>query len=130
MPAPVDYSYSVAALVAAHTALRDLIDAGTGAGSIKLYSDADVLLAEIPLTDPCGTVAGGSGQLTLTASASETSAPAGGVCTYGTVCDGDDAVHMTIPAQQGASAVSGKIVLNTTTIVLGAVVSLVSAVVG
>ena len=58
MAVPSVATYSVAALVAAHTSFRDLIDAGVAAGSIKIRSATDVLLAQIPLTDPCGTEIG------------------------------------------------------------------------
>lgn len=130
MPAPANYTYSVASLVAAHTAFRDLIDAGTTAGSIKLRSNADVLLAEIPLNDPCGTVDGTTGQLTITASGPDTSADASGDCTYGEFCDSDGVVHLSLPAEAGSSAVSGKIVLNSLTIAETAEVTLVSASIG
>ena len=78
MPAPVSATYSAAALVAANTSFLDLIDAETGAGSIAIRSAADVLLAEIMLTDPAGTVNGTTGQLTLTPDGREESSPAGG----------------------------------------------------
>ena len=87
MPAPSVATYSVAALVAAHTAFRDLIDAGVAAGSIKIRDATDVLLGTVPLTDPCGTVNGATGQFTLTASASDDNADASGTAAYGEVCD-------------------------------------------
>lgn len=129
MPAPAQYTYSSQALIDAQTSFLDLVDAGTGAGSIKLYDESDTLLAEIPLTDPCGTVSG-AGVLTITASGPDTSADATGTCSYGTICDSDDNVCLTIPAQAGSSAVSGKIVISTTSIVAGAEVSLVSCTIG
>ena len=47
------------------TAVRDAIDAGAGAGKLKIYTAAYAsLLVEIALNDPCGTVA--SGILTFT----------------------------------------------------------------
>jgi len=130
MPAPATYEYSVAALVAAHTAFRDEVDGGAAAGSIKLYDDTDVLLAEIPLTDPSGTVAGGTGQLTITASGPDTSADATGTCTYGTICDSDGNVMLTLPASAGSVAVSGELVISNTSIVAGAEVALVSCTIG
>ncbi|HEY7775975.1 MAG TPA: hypothetical protein VIC02_05475 [Kineobactrum sp.] len=130
MPAPTGHQYDAASLVAAHTAFLGLIDAGSSAGYIALRSEADVLLATVPLTDPAGTVNGTTGQLTLTASGPDLGADADGVCTYGQICDSDDNVRLALPAQSGASAVSGKLVLNTTSIVQGAEVSLISAVIG
>ena len=62
MPAPAVYTYSAAALINAQTEFLTLIGVST-AGSIKLRDESDVLLAEIPLSVPCGTV-DGAGQLT------------------------------------------------------------------
>jgi hypothetical protein len=129
MGAPAVYTYSAAALIAAQTSFKDLIDTGSGNGSIKLRDESDVLLAEIPLTDPCGTV-DGAGQLTITASGPDSSADAGGLCTYGEICDVSDVVQLSLPAEEGAAAVSGKIVITNTTIVAGSEVSLVSCTIG
>lgn len=130
MPAPSTYEYSAAALVAAHTSFRDLIDSGTGAGSIKVRDNSDVLLATIPLSDPCGSVNGTTGQLTFSIAARDESADATGTAAYAQFCDSDGDVHLALPAQAGTSAVSGKIVLNTLSIVAGGPVEVLSAVVG
>ena len=130
MPAPTIATYSAAALVAAHTAFKDLIDAGTGAGSIKIRDAADVLLAQIPLTDPCGSVNGTTGQLTITPSARDESADATGTAAYGEFCDSAGLVHLSLPAQAGTVAVSGKIVINTLSVLSGGPVEVVSATVG
>lgn len=130
MAVPSVATYSAATLIAGHTAFRDLIDAGTGAGSIKIRDAADVLLAEIPLTDPCGTVNGTTGQLTITPSARDESANESGTAAYGEFCDSAGLVHLALPAQAGSVAVAGKIVLNTLTIVAAGPVEVVSAVVG
>jgi len=78
MPAPSSATYSAAAKVAANTAFKILLDAESGPGSIAIRDNSDVLLAEIALTDPCGSVNGTTGQLTLTPDGREESAPAGG----------------------------------------------------
>lgn len=130
MPAPGSYTYSAAALVAAHTSFRDLIDSGAGAGSIKVRDNSDVLLATIPLSDPCGSVNGTTGQLTFSIAARDESADATGTAAYAEFCDSTGAVHLALPAQAGTSAVSGKIVLNTLSIVAGGPVEVLSAVVG
>lgn len=130
MPAPSIATYSAAALVAAHTAFKNLIDAGSAAGSIKIRSSADVLLAQVPLTDPCGTVNGTTGQLTITPSGRDESANASGTAAYGEFCDSDGLVHLSLPAQAGSSAVSGYIVINTLTIVAAGPVEVLSATVG
>lgn len=130
MAVPTVATYSVAALVAAHTAFKDLIDAGTGAGSIKIRDAADVLLAQIPLTDPCGTVNGATGQLTITMAGRDESADASGTAAYGEFCDSAGVVHLSLPAQAGSAAVSGKLVLNTLSVVVGGPAEVLSATVG
>ena len=130
MAVPTVATYSAAALVAAHTAFKDLIDAGAGAGSIKIRDAADVLLAQIPLTDPCGTVNGTTGQFTITPSGRDESADATGTAAYAEFCDSNGLVHLSLPAQAGSAAVSGKIVINSLSIVAGGPVEVLSATVG
>lgn len=131
MPAPSQYTYSVAALVAAHTAFRDLIDShATLPGTIKIRDNADVLLGTITLSDPCGTVNGTTGQLALSIAARDESADVNGTAAYGEICDGDGDVHLALPCQAGTSAVSGKLVLNTLTIVAGGPIEISSATIG
>ena len=130
MPAPTVATYSPAALIAAHTSFRDLIDSGSGAGFIRIRDSADVQLAQIPLTDPCGTVNGTTGQLTITMSGRDESADASGTAAYGEFCNSDGTVYLSLPAQAGTAAVSGYIVINTLTIVAGGPVEVLSAVIG
>lgn len=129
MPAPASATYSVAALVAAHTAFRDLIDGGAGAGFIRIRSAADVLLAQIPLSDPCGTINGTTGQLTFSVPGGDTVSTSGSAA-YGEFCDSSGAVHLALPAQEGASAVSGKLILNTLSLVAGGPLDVILARVG
>lgn len=130
MPAPSSATYSAAALVAAHTSFKTLIDAGSGAGSIKIRDSADVLLAQVPLSDPCGSVNGTTGQLTFSIAGPDTSADATGTAAYGEFCDSDGLVHLSLPAQAGSTAVAGKLVLNTLSIVAGGPVAIISATIG
>ena len=130
MPAPSSATYSAAALVAAHTSFKTLIDAGSGAGSIKIRDSSDVLLAQVPLADPCGTVNGTTGQLTFSIAGPDTSADASGTAAYGEFCDSDGLVHLSLPAQAGSTAVAGKLVLNTLSIVAGGPVAIISATIG
>jgi hypothetical protein len=130
MPAPSSATYSAAALVAAHTSFKTLIDAGSGAGSIKIRDSSDVLLAQVPLADPCGTVNGTTGQLTFSIAGPDTSADASGTAAYGEFCDSDGLVHLSLPAQAGSTAVAGKLVLNTLSIVAGGPVAILSAIIG
>jgi len=130
MPAPTVATYSAAALVAANTAFKNLIDAGTGAGSIKIRSASDVLLAQVPLVDPCGTVNGTTGQLTFAIAGPDASADAGGTAAYAEFCDSAGLVHLALPAQAGSVAVSGYLVVNTLAVVSGSSFEVLSAVVG
>ena len=130
MPAPSVATYSAAALVAAHTSFRDLIDSGSGAGFVRIRNSADALLAQVPLSDPCGTVNGTTGQLTLSISGPDASADATGTAAYAEICTSAGAVQLSLPAQAGSSAVAGKIVLNTLSIVASAPVVVLSAVIG
>ena len=130
MAAPSSATYSAAALVAAHTSFKTLIDAGSGAGSIKIRDSSDVLLAQVPLADPCGTVNGTTGQLAFSIAGPDTSADASGTAAYGEFCDSDGVVHLSLPAQAGSSAVSGKLVINTLAIIAGGPVGVASATIG
>lgn len=129
MTVPTVATYSAAALVAAHTSFKDLIDVGT-AGSINIRDAGDVLLAQVPLSDPCGSVNGTTGQLTFSIAGPDSSADATGTAAYGEFCDSAGLVHLSLPAQAGTVAVSGKIVINTLSIVSGGPVSVISATIG
>jgi len=129
MPAPLVATYSAAALVAAHTAFKTLVDAGGAAGSIKLRSAADALLGQIALTYPCGTVNGSTGQLALGIASASTFGSDGTVA-YAEVCSSAGTVHLSLPTQAGTVAVPGYAVVNTLTAVVGGAVSVVSATIG
>jgi hypothetical protein len=130
MPAPAVATYAAAALVAAHTTFRDLLDSGASAGFVRVRTAADALLAQIPMTDPCGTVNAGTGRITITFSGPDPAADASGTAAYGELCNSDGTVYLSLPAQSGAAAVSGKLVLNTLTLVAGGPVEIVSAIIG
>ena len=130
MPAPASATYHVDALIAAQTSFRDLVDAGAAAGTVRIGNASDALLSTIPLTDPCGTINGSTGQLTITASGPDASAAATGTAAYGQICDSDGKVLLALPAQSGSVPVAGKLVLNTLAIVAGNTVDLVSCTIG
>lgn len=130
MPAPTVATYSLDTLIAAHTALKTVLDSGGSAGSIKIRSAADVLLAQVPLAYPCGTVSGTTGQLTLAIAGPDTSADAGGTAAYAEVCTSSGAVKLALPTQAGTVAVPGYLVLSTLTVVASGPVEVVSAVIG
>lgn len=130
MPAPSSATYSAGAKVAANTAFRDLLDSGSGAGLIKIRDAADVLLGTCTMDDPCGTVNGTTGQLTLDPVTGDSSADANGTAAYVELCDSDGDVHLSLPAQAGSVAVSGKAVLNTLSIVAGGPIEVLSVTIG
>lgn len=131
MPVPAQQTYSAAALVAAHTAFRDLIDShATLPGSIKVRDAADVLLGTITAADPCGTVNGTTGQLTFAVTTRDESADVGGTIAYVEICDGDGDVHLALPAQAGTAPVSGKAVFNTLGVVAGGPIEVASVTIG
>lgn len=129
MPAPSVPTYSAEALIAAHTTFINLIDTGT-AGFVRIRSAADVLLAQVPLDDPCGTVNGTTGQITFAFDGRDESADATGTAAYAEFCESDGTVHLALPTQAGSSAVSGYLVLNTLAIVAGGPVEILSATIG
>lgn len=130
MAVPTEATYSVAAKIAAHEAFRDLVDGGgAGAGAIKIRDASGAMLAEIPLTHPCGTVSVVTGQLALTP-AGGGNAEASGTAAYAEFCSSDLAVYLSLPARAGIAAVSGHIVINTLSIVPGSPVEVLSATVG
>jgi hypothetical protein len=127
------YSYSVAALVAAHTALRDLLDShATEPGYLEIYDDSEtpVLLGTITLGDPCGTVNAGTGQLTFAETVRDEAADASGTADHGVFKTGAGDVVLTLDCQAGASPVEGFLVLNSLTIIAGGPIELVGATVG
>lgn len=127
MPAPSSIIYSSAVKTNAVTKVLTDIDAGAGAGKLKLYSETDGLLATITLADPAGSVT--SGQLTITPGQTGTIALSND-CTYGTFTDSDDNVVITAPASEGPSVVNGQIVLNSTALIATAEVEIISCVIG
>lgn len=125
MPAPGAETFSNAAKVAAQTALRDLIDGGSGAGKLKIRDASDVLLWTAPLSDPCGTISG-AGVLTITMPSYTANASATGTAAYGELTDSADTVVWSAPTQAGTSAVSGKVVINTPALTSGSPMTVVS----
>ena len=129
MTVPTVATFSVAALTASNTAYGDTIDGAATAGSVKIRDSGDVLLATIVLDDPSYTIAGGTGQATFTGPGGDTGTTTG-TAAYGEMCDGDDVVQLSLPAEQGTAAVSGKLVLNSLSIISGQEVQIISITVG
>lgn len=109
-----------------------LIDAGSGAGKVRIYSGsvpanvgaslgAAVLLAELALTDPSAGAASG-GVLTFSAIADDTSADASGTASFARFLDSDNNAVV-----QGTVGTSGAdINFNSVTFVAGGLVEITS----
>lgn len=130
MAAPYLLTYPPSLLVMVHILLLGQIDGETTPGKVTVHDSADVLLAEIPLSDPGGTVNETTGALTLAPSGPETDAPAAGTASYATLRDGAGGAIHSLPCEAGTSPVAGKCVLNTLSIQQGGTVELVSWVIG
>jgi hypothetical protein len=129
---------SLVARKARLTALRDLIDIG-GGGGIQFYEGSDVpaspetaatdlLLGEIPLADPCGTIGDSGGLATLTLSVPRTvTAVATGVIGWARFVDGAGVAHCDRVAVAAGSA--GAVVVTELQVYLGGEMQLLSCVI-
>lgn len=111
MPAPYLNDWNPVAKVAANTAM---IEALAG-GSIRIFNTNDMLLGEIALAAPVGTVNPTTGELVLVA-AGDSAWLDSGTAAYATLYDGatpDQNPMQSLECQAGAAAVPGKCVLTT-----------------
>ena len=127
MPAPSNATYSAAVKIACNTALRDLLDSGSNA-LLRIRDASDVLLVQFTLSDPCGSVNGTTGVLTITAP-SATNVTTAGTAAYAELCSSDGTVRLALPAQAGSTAVANRIVINTLSLVSGAPLNITSIVI-
>lgn len=114
-------------------ALRALIDAGSGAGTIKIYTapkpsngaavTSQTLLAELTFSDPSAPTAAG-GVLTFDPITGDSSANASGTATWARISDsaGNFVADLDVSDTLG----SGELKLTTTTIVAGGTVNVTS----
>lgn len=110
--------------------IRDAIDAGAGAGFLRIYDGtrpatggtATTLLAELTYTDPCAPNASG-GVLTFSAITPDSSANASGTATWGRAVDSTGAFVKDFSVGTSGADLN----LNTTTITSGVQVSCTSA---
>jgi hypothetical protein len=120
--------------VAAATALRDAIDAGSGAGTVKFYTGtqpadpsvaitSQVLLGTLTFSDPCGTV-DGDGLLTFSGITSDSSADATGTATWARF--NTSAPAAVLDCDVSATGGGGALQINTTSIVAGGPISITS----
>lgn len=106
--------------------IKTAIDAGAGAGTIKIYtgtqptSPADAittqtLLGTLTFSDPCGTSA--SGTLTMSAITQDSSADATGTATWARIADSTGATVCDVDVT--ATGGGGTLQFNTTSFVIG-----------
>lgn len=109
------------------TAVKDAIDAGSGAGTIEIGTTGMALvLATITLADPCGSVSGDV--LTLTMPKSDTSADAGAPDTAAAARIKDSDGNIVVSGLTvGLSGASPNVVLDSTSITAGQTVTLTAA---
>jgi len=94
--------------------IDDLVNAGAGAGKLKLYTAADALLVTITLQDPAFGAAA-AGVITLAGVPLSGTASGTGTATYGTLTDSNDVERLraTVGAEitiDNAALVSGQTV--------------------
>jgi hypothetical protein len=113
-------------------AIKTAIDAGAGAGLIRIYDGArpatggtaTTLLAELTCTDPCSTGAV-AGVLTLSAINSDASANATGTATWARIVDSSG----TFVLDMSVSTAAADCNLNSTSIATGITVAITSCVI-
>jgi len=112
-------------------AITTKLDAGSGAGKLRIYNGtrpatggaATTLLAELTLSDP-SSAAAANGVLTMSAITQDSSADATGTATWARMVDSDG--NFVLDCSVGTSLTD--IVLNTAAIVASAIVTITSAV--
>ena len=106
--------------------VKAAIDAGAGAGTIKVYTGtqpttaadaivAQVLLGTLTFSDPCGTSA--SGTLTMSAITQDSAADATGTATWARIADSTGATVCDVDVT--ATGGGGTLQFNTTSFVIG-----------
>lgn len=106
--------------------LKTAIDAGAGAGTIKVYNGTQptsandavttqTLLATLTFSDPCGTTS--SGTLTMSAITQDSAADATGTATWARIADSTGATVFDVDVT--VTGAGGTLQFNTTSFVIG-----------
>ena len=131
MPVPTQATYSLEARIAAHTAIKELIDSAGYPGYISFRDENDEQMFYAFFTYPCGTIDSVTGSLTLTLSTAQQTIDQGGTVAYAVIwTQSGPAECLRLPAEQGNSPVNGKAVLENLTFVGGETVEVTSIVIG
>lgn len=83
-------TYSTACKQARLEAVIAQIDAGSGAGKLKIRDSGNTVLATIALADPCGSASGATLTFDFDPDVSDTSADASGTAANAIITDSDD----------------------------------------
>lgn len=114
-------TYSTAAKSARMTAVVNEIDAGAGAGKLKIRDSGNVVLATIILADPSGTVSSGVLTFDFDPDVSDTSADASGTAHNAIITDSND---VTVISGLTVGTSGTDIILDSTSITAGQTVTL------
>jgi hypothetical protein len=116
--------------IAVNTAVMNALDSGSGNALVKLYTAANVLLATCVLADPCGTVNGTTGQLTLSFSARDESADASGTAAYAAFCTSAGTEQFRLSCVESATPVSNSFAMPNLAVIALVPFEISSAVIG
>jgi len=100
--------WSVAIITAANQGIINNIDShATLPGYTEIRDAGGVVLSKCIYTDPCGTINGTTGQLTITHSGRDDAADATGTAASAHFMDGAGVEHHRLPCQAGTGYVAG-----------------------
>ena len=114
-------NYSTATKTARMQAVVDKIDAGAGAGKLKIRNSSNTVLATLTLADPCGTVSGDTLTFDFDPDISDASADASGTAANAIITDDADT---TIVSGLTVGTSGTNIVLDSTSITAGQTVTI------
>ena len=128
MPAPAAAFYDITRKGLLSTYFMSIFDTVTGQAYMKIYDEDDLLLSQIFLTEPPGTI-DANGVITLT-NTPDPSANASGIATWMELYNPDDLLFLTVPVKAGVSPESGYLVMTSTTFILGQPVTVTGFTIG
>ena len=101
-------------------ALTDLTSEGTAGCKVVVYDASNVVLAEIALSDPAGTVTSNRLQINV---AADTVAVASGTASYVRINKTTGTEFARLPCAQGSAAVANKFVMGSLEVLAGSVIA-------
>ena len=112
--------WSVAIITAANQGIITNLDShATLPGYTEIRDAGGVVLTKCVYTDPCGTINGTTGQLTITHSGRDEAADATGTAASAHLMDGTGTEHHRLPCQAGSVAVPGVCIVTSLSITAG-----------